>query len=194
MSYDLTYGISNSALRIWGEDLTFQHLYYNSSSMILMDLKPDKNTFLLAITCVILGMVLMGLIMSLVTGTHKEAIYTEKAPEPIGPYSQAISIDRYEYTSGQIGINPETGILAEGLEEQTRQVMQNLQAVLSASGMGFDDVVNTHIYLTNISDFAIVNEIYAEYMGEAKPPRSTVGVAALPKGALVEIEMIAEKG
>ena len=162
--------------------------------MILMDFKPDKNTYLLAIACIILGMVLMGLMMTLVTGSQKVVIYTDKAPGPIGPYSQAIAIDRYEYTSGQIGINPETGILADGLHEQTHQVMHNLQAVLLASGLDFEDVVNTHIYLTNISDFAFVNEIYAEYMGDAKPSRSTVGVAALPKGALVEIEMIAERG
>jgi len=138
-------------------------------------------------------MVFMCLFMFLVNESYKETIYTEKAPKPIGPYSQGVTVNGYEYTSGQIGIDPATGVLAATLEEQTHQVMKNLKAVLSVSGMDFEDVVNTHIYITNISDFSTVNEIYSRYMGNATPSHSTVGVLSLPKGALVEIEMIAQK-
>jgi 2-iminobutanoate/2-iminopropanoate deaminase len=158
-----------------------------------MDVKIDKNTILLAIACIILGMVLMSISMALLHISHKETIYTNQAPKPIGPYSQGISVNGCEYTSGQIGIDPTTGVLAKSIDGQTHQVMKNLKAILAASGLGFDDVVNTHIYLTNISEFSIVNEIYSGYMGDATPSRSTVGVLSLPKGALVEIEMIAEK-
>ncbi|MCA1916723.1 RidA family protein [Methanospirillum hungatei] len=158
-----------------------------------MDLKKDKNAILLAIVCIILGMVLMSLIMVLVNSSHKEIIYTDKAPKPIGPYSQGVAVNDYVYTSGQIGIDPQTGVLRDTIGDQTHQVMKNLREILEVSGLNFDDVVNTHIYLTNISDFPTVNEIYSGYMGNATPSRSTVGVASLPKGALVEIEMIAEK-
>ncbi len=161
---------------------------------LVMDLKPDKNTILLAITCIILGMVLMILVTMLVEGSHREVIYTGQAPKPIGPYSQGVVVNEYVYTSGQIGLDPQTGVLAETLQGQTHQVMKNLKAVLAASGLRFDDVVNTHIYMTNLSDFSTVNEIYSGYMGNATPARSTVGVVSLPNEAQVEIEMIAVKG
>lgn len=170
-----------------------EYVYYERNMTFFMDLKNDKNTILLAIVCIILGMLLMGLIMVLVNIPHKETIYTDQAPKPIGPYSQGVAVNDYEYTSGQIGIDPQTGVLVDRIEDQTHQVMKNLRAILAVSGLEFDDVVNTHIYLTNISDFPTVNEIYSGYMGNATPSRSTIGVASLPKGALVEIEMIAEK-
>lgn len=158
-----------------------------------MNPKEDKNTILMAIVCIILGMVLMSLFTVLINSPHKEIIYTDQAPKPIGPYSQGVAVNDYEYTSGQIGIDPQTGALADTLEDQTHQVMKNLKAILAVSGLGFDDVINTHIYITNISDFSTVNEIYSRYMGNATPSRSTVGVASLPKGAFVEIEMIVKK-
>lgn len=118
-------------------------------------------------------------------------INTKKAPEAIGPYSQAIVVNGFVFCSGQIGLDPETGELAEGIENQTRQVMDNLVAVLSAAGTDLSFVVKTTIYLKNISDFPFVNSIYAEYFTTHKPSRATVGVANLPKGALIEIEAIA---
>ncbi len=123
----------------------------------------------------------------------KEKIHTDRAPEPIGPYSQGIHVMDYVFISGQIGIDPKTGLLAGDIKGQTHQVLKNIQAILSASGLDFEDVVNTHIYLTNISDFPTVNGIYAQYMKDAAPSRSTIEVAGLPKGALIEIDMIAEK-
>lgn len=121
----------------------------------------------------------------------RETINTEKAPAAVGPYSQAVRIGDFVYTSGQIGINPLTGQLRVGIEEQTRQVLDNLAAVLEASGSGMERIVKTTIFLTDISEFSTVNGIYAEVFDDAPPARSTVQVAALPLGALVEIEAVA---
>ena len=119
-------------------------------------------------------------------------ITTEKAPAAIGPYSQAMIAGGLVYTSGQIAIDPATGNLAEGgVREQTEQVMKNLGAVLAAAGSSYEKAVKTTCFLQNISDFAVFNEIYGKYFTE-KPARSCVAVAALPKGALVEVEVIAE--
>jgi 2-iminobutanoate/2-iminopropanoate deaminase len=125
--------------------------------------------------------------------SERETIHTVAAPAAIGPYSQAVAAGPYVFTSGQIGLDPATGELVEGyLDEQTRQIMANLAAVLAAAGLGFADVVKTTIFLINMSDFAAVNAVYAEsFEGVAPPARSTVAVAALPRGALVEIEAIA---
>ena len=158
--------------------------------MISMDI-TNKNRILLSITCILLGMILMSLIFLIFAPPSREIIRTDAAPKPIGPYSQAIHVGNLIFTSGQIGINPETGKLSENLEEQTEQVMKNLQNILSASGDDFSDVVDTRIYLVNLSDLATVNDIYARYMGTSAPARSTIQVAALPKGALIEIEMMA---
>lgn len=123
-----------------------------------------------------------------------EITYTKKAPDAIGPYSQAVKTEHFLFTSGQIAINPVTGrIEATDIVGQSRQVMENLRAVLEAAGTGFDKVIKTTCFLTDVAkDFGAFNEVYAAAMGDAKPARSCVGVAALPKGALVEVEAVAE--
>lgn len=119
-------------------------------------------------------------------------ISTNKAPSAIGPYSQAVVCGGLVYTSGQIAINPETGnIEATDIVGQTEQVMKNLGAVLEASGSGFDKAVKTTCFLASIADFGAFNEIYGKYF-TSKPARSCVAVKDLPKGALVEVEVIAE--
>ena len=118
-------------------------------------------------------------------------ILTEKAPAAVGPYSQAIATDHLIFTSGQIGIHPLTGQLRPGIVEQTHQVLENLAAVLGAAGSSMGHIVKTTIFLTDIAEFSTVNEIYAEAFQDDPPARSTVQVAALPLGALVEIEAIA---
>jgi 2-iminobutanoate/2-iminopropanoate deaminase len=122
----------------------------------------------------------------------KKQIQTSAAPAAIGPYSQAIQAGNLIFYSGQIPLDPQTGnMVAGGIVAQTRQVMTNMQAVLSASGRTFDDIVKTTIYLTDLADFATVNEIYGEFFTDVPPARACVQVAALPKGAAVEIEWIA---
>ena len=122
----------------------------------------------------------------------KKTVETSAAPAAIGPYSQAIRAGGFIFYSGQIPLDPQSGVLVDGgIGEQTRQVMANMKAVLSASGRSFDDVVKTTIYLTDLADFATVNEIYGEYFTEMPPARACVQVAALPKGARIEIEWIA---
>ena len=122
---------------------------------------------------------------------NRTIIRTEKAPAAVGPYSQAVKVEQFIFTSGQIGINPLTGQLRMGIEEQTRQVLANLAAVVQAAGSGMERIVKTTIFLTDIAEFSTVNKIYAEaFIGEP-PARSTVQVAALPLGALVEIEAVA---
>ena len=121
-----------------------------------------------------------------------KTVETKKAPAAIGPYSQAKIVNGFVYTSGQIPIVPESGkIEAETIEAQAKQVCENLAAVLEASGSSFDKVIKTTCFLKNMGDFAAFNEIYAKYF-TSKPARSCVEVSALPKGALVEIELIAE--
>ncbi len=118
-------------------------------------------------------------------------IYTEKAPQAIGPYTQAKVVGRMVYTSGQIALDPATGALSDGdVAEQTRQVCENLKAVLTAAGTALDKVVKTTCFLKDIGDFAAFNEVYGEYF-TSKPARSCVGGLSLPKGALVEVEVIA---
>lgn len=120
-----------------------------------------------------------------------EIIYTDKAPAAIGPYSQAIAIDNLIYTSGQIGINPETGVIvAGGIVEETEQVISNIKEILLAGKTDFNKVIKTTCFLADMSDFAVFNGIYAKYF-VSKPARSCVAVAKLPKGAMVEIEVIA---
>jgi 2-iminobutanoate/2-iminopropanoate deaminase len=119
-------------------------------------------------------------------------INSDKAPAPIGPYSQAIALDNLLFTSGQIAIDPNTGDIIDGdVVAQTRQVLENLKAVLSAAGCTIDSVVKTTIYLKNMDDFTQVNEIYAKYFSDSLPARSTVEVSRLPKNVLVEIDCIA---
>jgi len=123
---------------------------------------------------------------------NKRVIHTEKAPKAIGPYSQSISIGNMVYTAGQVGLDPATmELVPGGIEEQTRQVLANLKNVLEASGTSFRNVIKTTVFLKDMADFAKMNTIYAEEFNENPPARSTVAVAGLPKGALVEIECIA---
>lgn len=123
---------------------------------------------------------------------QKEKIHTHQAPDAIGPYVQAVRVGNLVYTSGQAGLNLETGKLAEGgIKAQAEQTMQNLAAVLEAAGSDFDHVVKTNIFLRYMKDFAAVNEVYASYFDGQFPARSTVAVSALPLAALVEIEMVA---
>ncbi len=120
-------------------------------------------------------------------------VQTNKAPAAIGPYSQAVCVGNLIFTSGQISINPETGVLeGQSITEQTHRVCQNLQAVLEAAGGSLKSVIKTVCFLNNMTDFAAFNEIYAQYFTE-KPARSCVAVKDLPKGALVEVEVVAEK-
>lgn len=121
----------------------------------------------------------------------KRIITSNKAPKAIGPYSQAVILNNVLYTSGQIGLDPQTGNLKDGIEEQVKQVMENLKALLKEADMDFSNVVKTTIFLKSMDDFTTVNQIYASYFNENPPARSCVEVSALPKGALVEIELIA---
>ena len=122
----------------------------------------------------------------------KIAVSTDGAPKAIGPYSQAVRAGELLFLSGQVALDPSTmAIVPGGVEAETRQVIANLTAVLAAGGATWDDVVRTTIYLTNLGDFAIVNKIYGEVTGAVPPARATVQVAALPRGAVVEIDAIA---
>jgi len=126
------------------------------------------------------------------TTEGKKIVSTDKAPKAIGPYSQAIRTENLIFTAGQVGLNPATMELVEGgLEAQTRQVLTNLKSVLESADSGLNYVVKTTVFLQNMSDFAAMNAVYAEYFPENAPARSTVAVAALPKGALIEIECTA---
>jgi 2-iminobutanoate/2-iminopropanoate deaminase len=122
----------------------------------------------------------------------KKVISTTKAPAAIGPYSQAIQVGHLVYTSGQIPIDPATGAFAEGgIKEQTRQSLLNVKAVLEEAGLTMGDVVKTTVFMADMNDFADMNAVYAEFFTEPYPARSAVAVKSLPKGALVEIEVIA---
>jgi 2-iminobutanoate/2-iminopropanoate deaminase len=123
----------------------------------------------------------------------RQAISTGGAPGAIGPYSQAIQSGDMLFCSGQLGLDPATGELADGVEAQADRALRNLQSVLDAGGLSFDDVVKTTIFLADIGDFGAVNEVYARFMPDPPPARSTVQVAALPKSGRVEIEAIARR-
>ena len=125
----------------------------------------------------------------------RRAVSTEGAPAAVGPYSQGIVVDGLLFCAGQAALDPATGNLVEGgIEPETERVMANLTAVLDAAGATWNDVVKTTIFLVDMGDFATVNGIYGRYVGDPPPARSTVGVAALPKGAHVEIEVVARTG
>ena len=156
----------------------------------------DKNRIILVLVFVcglLAGCVLYGLLFPQPIHPAKLVVFTERAPNPIGPYSQAVQSGDFVFLSGQIGINPATGNLSATADEQTVQAMENLHAVLQQSGLGFGDVVQTRIYLVNMSDWSKVNGIYGSYFKDGYPARVTVQVAGLPKGATVEIEMVAQK-
>jgi 2-iminobutanoate/2-iminopropanoate deaminase len=127
---------------------------------------------------------------------QKEIIYTDKAPEPIGPYSQAVRISaentKLVYTSGQIAIDPVKGEFTGGnIKEQTKRSIENVSSILTEAGTKLKNVIKTTVYLKDMNDFTAMNEVYNEFFGESKPARSTVEAARLPKDALVEIEAIA---
>ena len=122
----------------------------------------------------------------------KEVISTPKVPAAIGPYSQAIKVGNLVYTSGQIPIDPATGSFVEGgIKEQTRQSLLNVKAILKAAGLTMSNVVKTTVFMADMNDFADMNAVYAEFFAEPYPARSAVAVKTLPKGALVEIEVVA---
>ena len=122
-----------------------------------------------------------------------KVINTKKAPAAIGPYSQAIRIGNLVYTSGQIPIDPATGVFVEGgIKEQTRQSLTNVKAILEEAGLSMSNVVKTTVFMADMGDFADMNSVYAEFFTEPYPARSAVAVKTLPKGSLVEIEVIAE--
>jgi len=119
-------------------------------------------------------------------------VATPKAPKAIGPYSQAIVVDGMIYTAGQVALDPATGeLVGKTVAEQTEQVLQNLSAVLAAAGSGLGNVVKTTVYLADMGDFAAMNEVYAKHFGGHKPARSTIQAAGLPRGARVEIDVVA---
>lgn len=124
----------------------------------------------------------------------RRQIETNAAPAAIGPYSQAIRTDSLVYSAGQVGADPATGALMDGVTAQAEQALRNLAAVLGAAGTGLDRVVKTTIFLVDMGDFSSVNEVYARHFSPPYPARSTIAVAALPKGAQVEIEVIALLG
>jgi len=123
--------------------------------------------------------------------SKRKVISTSQAPAAIGPYSQAIKAGKFLFASGQLGLDPTTGNLQEGIEAQTRQALANIQAVLAEAGASVESVVKTTIFLSDLAHFATVNSLYAQVFQHEPPARSTVQVAALPKGGLVEIEFIA---
>lgn len=124
----------------------------------------------------------------------KTIINAKNAPAAVGPYVHAVKAGNFVFTSGQIGLIPETGVLVQGIAAQTEQVLKNLGAVLAKVGLTYTDVIKTTVFLDSMDDFAVVNEIYAKYFTEDAPARSCVEVAALPKEALVEIEVVAVAG
>jgi len=125
---------------------------------------------------------------------EKKVIVTTNAPAAIGPYSQAVYIDDVLYLAGQIALDPATGqLVAGGIEAQTQRVMQNLGAVLEASGFSFDDVVQVQVYLSDLNNYAAMNVVYAEYFEDDPPARSVVEAARIPRDALVEIMMVAQQ-
>ncbi|MGI9172266.1 MAG: RidA family protein [Chthoniobacterales bacterium] len=122
----------------------------------------------------------------------KKIVATTEAPAAVGPYSQAVRIGPMLFTAGQIPLDPQSGqIVSENVAEQTKRVLDNLTAVLKAEGMDFSNIVKTTVFMTNLGDFATMNDVYASYFKDAPPARSTVQVSALPKGAQVEIECVA---
>lgn len=126
------------------------------------------------------------------SGSEKKIIRTDYAPKAIGPYSVGVQACHFLYTAGQIGLDPKSGtIVTGGIEMETRQVMNNLKAIVESAGASMNDVIKTTVFLRDMNDFAKMNAIYGEFFAANPPARSTVQVAGLPKGALVEIELIA---
>jgi 2-iminobutanoate/2-iminopropanoate deaminase len=159
----------------------------------MADSHKTRILILVFICGLLAGIGITALIFSLHQNPVKHVIVTSNAPKPIGPYSQAVQYGDLVFVSGQIGLDPVTGNLSESVEGQTLQVMENVKSILQEAGLGFSDVVQTRIYITNISDWDTVNRIYGRYFEKEYPARATVHATGLPKGAKVEIEVIAQK-
>lgn len=123
----------------------------------------------------------------------KKIIFTENAPKAIGPYNQAIEANGFIFVSGQLGINPQTGMLLEGIEKQTEQALVNLGEILKAAGASFEDVVKCTVLLSDMDNFQLMNDVYSKFFANSAPARVTYGVVRLPMGAMVEIDAIAVK-
>ncbi|HNV95228.1 MAG TPA: RidA family protein [Bacteroidales bacterium] len=123
----------------------------------------------------------------------KKIIFSENAPKAIGPYSQAVEANGFIFVSGQLGINPQTSMLVEGIEKQTEQALKNLGEILKAAGCSYQDVVKCTVLLDDLDNFKLMNEVYAKFFGQEAPARAAYGVVRLPMGAMVEIEAIAVK-
>ncbi|CUT01196.1 endoribonuclease L-PSP [Candidatus Kryptobacter tengchongensis] len=146
-----------------------------------------KLTFTIFAICVLFSLIT-------ISGgkVEKKIVYTEKAPKPVGPYSQAVIAGDFIFTAGQIPIDPKTNQVVQGdIKEQTKQVLENLKAVLEASGATFDDVVKVTVYMRDLNEFSAMNEIYSEYFKNSPPARTTVEVSRLPRDVKVEIDLIA---
>ncbi|HNX17369.1 MAG TPA: Rid family detoxifying hydrolase [Methanoregula sp.] len=160
-----------------------------------MTVNKNIPVIILVFVCGILaGAILTGIILPWQVHPIKQAVFSENSPKPIGPYNQAVESGDFVFLSGQIGIDPATGNLTSGTADgQMTQVMKNLGAVLQASGLGFDDVVQTRIYFTDMNDWDTINRIYAASFNGTYPSRAAILVAGLPKSARVEVEMVAQK-
>jgi 2-iminobutanoate/2-iminopropanoate deaminase len=152
-----------------------------------------RNLILFLAIAFLAGFALHAIIVSLYQHPAKQIIITSQAPEPIGPYSQGVQSGDFVFVSGQIGLDPATGTIPADVEEQTMQVMENLRAILQEAGLDFSDVVQTRIYVTDLKDFETINGIYQQYFESSHPARATVQVSGLPRGAKVEIEMVAQR-
>lgn len=132
------------------------------------------------------------MIVSILMARRVVEVNTDKAPAAVGPYSQALIVDNLVFSSGQIGLNPNSNALVHGIEGQTKQVLKNLENILQAAGCSLKDVIRVDVFLTNMDDFSVVNKIYESFFGnEPRPARQTVEVSALPKRAMIEISAIA---
>jgi 2-iminobutanoate/2-iminopropanoate deaminase len=152
----------------------------------------SRNLILFLTIAFLAGFALHAIIMSVYQHPANRIIITNQAPKPIGPYSQGVHTGDFVFVSGQIGIDPATGNLSANVDEQTIQVMENIRAILQEEGLDFSDVVQARIYLTDLKDFETVNGIYQRYFESSFPTRATVQVSGLPKGAKVEIEVVAK--
>ena len=150
-----------------------------------------RNLIFAIVVALVAGAALYAIIAPLYQPPAKKILFTKQAPEPIGPYSQGVQYGDFVFVSGQIGLDPVTGNLPATVDGQTIQAMENIRAILQEAGLDFTRVVQTRIYLTDLQDFTTVNGVYQRYFEGSYPARATVQVAGLPKGAKVEIEMVA---
>ena len=150
-----------------------------------------RNLIFAIVVALVAGVALYAIIAPLYQPPAKKILFTKQAPEPIGPYSQGVQYGDFVFVSGQIGLDPVTGNLRATVDGQTIQAMENIRAILQEAGLDFTRVVQTRIYLTDLQDSTTVNGVYQRYFEGSYPARATVQVAGLPKGAKVEIEMVA---